>query len=193
MEDADNYISLETFDRILETIPALKIRKWIDEDVEFLFKIMYYSALRPSEGIMLKKEDFDLKNRIIYLGKTKTKKTGDKAPIPRIFLDELSVYLNTKDVGRLLPDLKYDTMYKWMKRIGIIANVPAWIIPQSKSGEKTVGHGLRKSVGKHMFEGFYGEANKSAAVIAGLMRHGKPSMTFDHYLNLKIETVKESW
>lgn len=193
MEDADNYISLPTFERILETIPALKIRKWMDEDVQFLFKIMYYSALRPTEAINLSKEDFDLKNRIIYLGKTKTKKTGDKAPIPRIFVDELGEYLQRKETGRLLPELKYDTMYKWMKRLGTMANVPAWIIPQSKSGEKTVGHGLRKSVGKHMFEGIYGDDNKSAAVIAGLMRHGKPSMTFDHYLNLKIETVKESW
>jgi integrase len=193
MEDSDNYISVETFDRIIETVPQLKIRKWLDEDVQMLFKILYYSALRPVEGIMLSKEDFDTKNRHIYLGKTKTKKSGDKAVIPMIFVDELESYLKTKGDGRLLPDLKYDTMYLWMKRLGIMANVPAWIIPQSKSGEKTVGHGFRKSIGKHMFEGIYGEKNQNAAVISGLMRHKKPSMTFDKYLNLKIETVKESW
>lgn len=193
MEDADNYISVETFDRIIDTVPQLKIRKWIDEDVQMLFKIMYYSALRPSEAIKLSKEDFDFKNRFIYLGKTKTKKTGDKAPIPRMFVDELKSYITKKQEGRLLPGLTYDTAYLWMKRLGVMANVPAWIIPQSKSGEKTVGHGMRKSVGKHMFEGIYGEKNQNVAVISGLMRHGKPSMTFDNYLKLKVETVKESW
>ena len=59
---------------IIETIPDLKIRKWIDEDIQMLFKILYWGALRPSEGLKLKKEDFNITNRTIHLGKTKTRK-----------------------------------------------------------------------------------------------------------------------
>jgi hypothetical protein len=40
----------EDFTRVLETIPDLKIRKWSNNDVRFLFKIMYWSALRPMEA-----------------------------------------------------------------------------------------------------------------------------------------------
>ena len=58
----------------LATIPELKIRKWLDIDIVMMFKIMYFCALRPGEAIKLKKEDFDIESREVYLGKTKTHK-----------------------------------------------------------------------------------------------------------------------
>ena len=192
MRDKPNYMSPDTFDAIIDSIPELKIRKWDDGDVQMLFKMLYFCALRPTEGINRSKEDFDIENREIALGKTKTKKM-DYAPIPKIFIPELTRYLNHKGTGRLLPGLEYDTFYRWLKRLGKSLDVPAWSIPQKETGEKTVGHIFRKSVGKDMLSGMYGEAAKSIPVISKQMRHAKPSMTVDYYLKAGIEQVKEAW
>ena len=121
MKDKANYISPETFEAIINTIPELKIRKWKDWDVEMLFKILYNCALRPMEGIRLKKEDIDLENREIYLGQTKTT-SEDYAVIPTSFIDELQLWLNTKKPGELLPKLTYITFYFWLKRSGVASD-----------------------------------------------------------------------
>ena len=72
-------------------------------------------------------------------------------------------------------------------------NIKAWIVLESESGEKTKGHIFRKSVGKDMFDGEYGEKTKSITIISKQLRHKKPSTTRDHYLKLDIEAVKEAW
>lgn len=187
-----NYINQEDFTRILNEIPTLKIRKWLDDDIEILFKIMYYSALRPMEAIRLKKEDIDIKNGIIYLGKTKTK-TIDTAQIFYGFSDELELWLSFKDNGRLFPDLTYHRVYEWIIKLGKILNIQAWVIPESKSGEKTKAHIFRKSIGKDMVNGMYGIDAQNISVIASLMRHSKPSMTIDHYLKINKDTLKKIW
>jgi integrase len=192
MKDKANYMSPETFSEVIYSIPELEIRKWMDEDVEMLFKILYFCALRPMEGINLSKEDFDVMQREVFLGKTKTKKE-DYAVIPKIFCTELDNYLSTKEPGRLLPDLTYATFYRWLKRLGIILDIPSWVVPQNQSGEKTVGHIFRKSVGKDMLNGKFGDDAKSIPVISKHMRHSKPSMTMDNYLKVVIEQVKESF
>jgi len=86
LESTNNYMNQYDFARVLDTIPQLRIRKWIDNDVKMLFKILYWSALRPIEGIMLSKEQFNLTNRIINLGQTKTQKNA-RAIIPLVFID----------------------------------------------------------------------------------------------------------
>lgn len=192
MESKVNYISPDTMQQIYEQVPALGIRKWKDEDITMLFKILYFCALRPSEGIFLKKESFNLNDREIYLGKTKTKK-NDKAPIPRIFVDDLKLFLITKENGRLFPDLKYNTFYKWLKKIGNALDIEAWQTNEVVSGEKTVGHIFRKSIGKDMLSGLYGEKAKEIPIISKQLRHSKPSMTVDYYLKSSIEAVKEAW
>lgn len=192
MRDKPNYMSPDTFDAAIDSIPELKIRKWDDGDVQMLFKILYFCALRPMEGITRSKEDFDIENREIALGKTKTKKM-DYAPIPKIFIPELTRYLNRKGTGRLLPGLEYDTFYRWLKRLGKMLDIPAWTTRQEEVGEKICGHIFRKSVGKDMLNGMYGDAAKSIPVISKQMRHAKPSMTIDYYLKAGIEQVKEAW
>ncbi len=192
MKDKNNYISPEKMQQAIDTIPALKIRKWIDHDVEMLFKILYFCGLRPSEGINLSKEQFDLEERMIYLGQTKTKK-NDRAVIPLIFVPELYEYLKTKKPGRFLPGLTYDTSYRWFKKLGVLCEIPAWTTDQSISGEKTVGHIFRKSLGKDMLSGKYGDKAKEIPVISKQLRHAKPSMTVDHYLKADLDTVLEAW
>lgn len=192
MHDKVNYISPEKFQIIHDTIPLLHIRKWSNEDIQMLFKILYWCALRPTEGIMLSKEDFNLDDREVFLGKTKTTK-NDNAPIPKLFINELAFYLDLKDNGRLFDGLTYNTMYRWIIRLGVMLNIKAWITLESESGEKTKGHIFRKSVGKDMYNGDFGEKAKSVTIISKQMRHKKPSTTFDHYLKLDIEAVKEAW
>lgn len=191
MKDTNNYLSQETLSKVLSAIPSLKIRKWNDEDIQMLFKIWYWMALRPSEGITLSKEDFDLENRDVYLGKTKTK-LNDKAPIPMLFIPELTIWLNTKPSGLLFPGLTYDTAYRWFVRLGKMLNIPAWTTPQDKTGEKTKGHIFRKSLGKDMLQGTHGKKFE-IPIISKQLRHAKPSITVDHYLKASIEAVKNEW
>lgn len=113
MQDKVNYISPDTFQRILAYIPELHIRKWDDSDIAMLFQIQYWCALRPIEAIMRKKEDFNLIDRELYLGKTKTVKL-DSAVIPLDFIPVITSYLKNKDDGRLFPDLTYNTFYVWI-------------------------------------------------------------------------------
>ena len=189
MKSNPNYINQEDFDKILAAIPRLNIRKWDDNDIQYLMKILYHMALRPMEGIKLKKEDFDMDNRMVYLGKTKTS-TSDRAVIPKAFLMDLDGYLWTKDEGRLFPGLTYRTFWVWCKRLGIDLSIEAWL-PRNRERmkENTVGHIFRKSWGKDALEelGF-----DKIDVISSHLRHKKPSMTFDHYLKGNIKKVHDT-
>jgi len=191
MQSTFNYINPQDFELILSTIPRLGIRKWADDDVRMLFKILYWCALRPSEGIRLEKENFNLGEREVYLGRTKTEAQG-KAPIPMLFMPELITYLATKEPGRLLKDLTYDTAYLWFKRLGVMLDIKAWTMPKIDTRENTVGHIFRKSVGKDMIAGTHGK-KISYEIISKQLRHSKPSITIDHYLKASIESVKEVW
>jgi len=187
LESTQNYMNPEQFKMVLNAIPNLKIRKWYDFDIVMLFKIQYECALRPSEGIRLCKEDFNIKDRIIYLGKTKTTK-GDKVVIPKNFVSELENYLNEKDQGRLFPDLTYHTYIYWLERLGKRLQIKAWITPQNESGEKTKGHIFRKSKGKDLLKEI---GLNELDIISKHLRHSKPSITFDSYLKASTEAVKQ--
>lgn len=191
MQSRFNYMNPEQLDLVIQHIPDLGIRKWYDRDIAQLFKNLYWLALRPVEGIMLKKEDFNLSEKEVYLGKTKTRKQ-DFAAIPPPYIPELSRYLSTKKPDRLLPGLTYKTFYPWLKRLGEICDIPAWTTPASETGEKTVGHIFRKSLGKDMEIGTHGKKFKYP-VISKQLRHKKVSTTIDSYLKLGIESVKEEW
>ena len=184
-ESQYNYLNQDDFIRVIDAIPRLKIRKWYDNDIEMLFKILYHCALRPIEAIKLSKVDFNIIDRVIYLGKTKTS-MQDKAVIPKNFEIELTNYLQTKKDGRLFDKLTYPTFYNWLIRLGKILNIEAWIMPQSESGEKTKGHIFRKSIGKDLINQGY-----SYEIISKHLRHKKPSITIDYYLKASLEAVKE--
>ena len=146
-------------------------------------------ALRPSEGIKLRKEDFDIQNRFVDLGKTKTSE-HDKAVIPKVFIEELTMYLDSKPEGELLVGLKYITFWTWITRLGKMLDIPAWKEGNRRRiGENTKGHIFRKSWGKDALNELgYEKIN----VVASHLRHKKPSMTFDHYLKGNIEQVKDT-
>lgn len=155
MRASYNYMPPEQFEAVLAAIPRLGIRKWKDDDIRMLFKICYWCGLRINEGIRLKAEDFDCIMKRVHLGQTKTRK-GDKATIPDLFLDEIVSYLHGK-TGELFPGLTYPVVYHWLKRLGKMLKIPAWTTPQKETGEKTVSHIYRKSVGKDMLYGVRGQ------------------------------------
>ncbi len=188
-------MSPDQLEEVISAIPELKIRKWYDYDVEYLFRNMYWLALRPIEAIMLKKEDFKLSSKQVFLGKTKTN-DYDFASIPPPYLHKLEMYLARKEDGRLLDKLTYKTFYLWLGRLGKICDVDAWTIPQKDTHEKTMGHIFRKSIGKDMLYGVV--RSKSGKkfeipIISKQLRHAKPSTTIDSYLKASIEQVKEAW
>ena len=191
MRNSDvNYMSQEDFERIIRHIPDLKIRKWIDADIGWLFRILRFSALRPSEGIRLKKEDFRFEAREVFLGKTKTKKY-DKAFIPKEFVHKLEMYIMTKKSGRLYPGLTYHTFYTWLKRLGNICEIEAWTTPEIISGEKTVGHIFRKSFPKDMLDGKFGDKASQLPTIQAYLRH-RSLATTDHYIKQTDAAVKKA-
>ena len=191
MQSHESYINQEDFTRILDEIPQLNIRKWYDNDVRWLFKILYWLALRPSEAIKLKKEDFNLEDREVYLGRTKTRK-GDKVPIPKLFVEPLKQWLVLKSPGRLWPDLKYATLYDWTIKLGKRLDIKAWTTPESESGQKTKGHLFRKTNLKDMYFGTWGK-KIDPVIIAGQSRHSNTRVLFEKYLRLGIEATKEAW
>ncbi len=189
MESNPNYINPVDFNIILQSIPLLHIRKWDDKDIQYLLKILYHMALRPSEGIKLHKENFDLKNRTVYLGETKTS-MSDKAIIPRVFHEDLAAWLETKEDGPLFENLQYRTLWVWLKRLGKMLNIEAWSDGNRvREQELTVGHIFRKSWGKDMLDQL---GYDKIDVISTHLRHKKASMTFDYYLKGNIAKVKDT-
>ena len=194
MDSTNNYMNQDDFKRVVQTIPELKIRKWDDTDVKYLFKILYYCALRPIEGIKLSKVDFNINERYVKLGETKTE-LNSKAIIPTIFCTELEIYLHNKDSGRLFPKLTYDTFYRWLKKLGEICEIEAWTSHNqgvknengkiTKHGEKTVGHIFRKSRGKD-----YEKDGIKLSIIMNVYRHADLGVT-SKYLRNTNQAVKE--
>lgn len=190
MKAQSNYIDPEQFEEILESIPMLQIRKWKDYDVKYLFKISYWCGLRMKEACKLNKEDFDLTEKEVYLGLTKGKKNQSRV-IPNQFISELKFYLDEKQEGRLMPNCNPQIVRTWCKRLGKLLNIPAWITPQSETGEKTLTHIFRKSIGKDMF---YGTHGKKAPLNIVQRQLGHESIqTTNDYLQLKNEDVKAYW
>ncbi len=195
VEDSINHMSYPTLLKVIDSIPLLKIRKWKDEDVQFLFKIMYWSGLRPMEAIKLCKEDFHLRTRTIDLHATKTKKI-DYGMFPQHFGPELAEWLNRKEDGRLFADLKYITFYFWIRRLGKMHGIKAWNTPKSESHEMTKGHLMRKSIGKNLLAGVHVAPDGSEYTIfdvSPLLRHKDITVTANHYLKTSLDAVKKKY
>ena len=190
MKSKANYIDPEQFQLILSNLSLLGLRKWTVQDVQFLFKISYWAGLRMNEACRLKKEDFSLFDREIYLGLTKGKK-NQYAPIPDPFLPELKYWLDSKQDGQLLKGLTPQTVRNWTRKLGGLLDIQAWTTPQSVSGEKTRTHIFRKSIGKDMLYGTHGQ-KAPLNVVSKQLRHDN-LVTTSKYLQVDIEAVKEWW
>ena len=197
VEDSFNHISYETWLDIIDHIPQLIIYgdKYTHTDIQFLFKIIYWSGLRSAEVLKLKKENVHIKTRKIDLFETKTKHY-DSAIIPMTFRDELEGWLNTKPDGYLFPDLSYKTLYRGMKKLGKMCNVIAWTTPKSVTKEMTVCHGPRKSIGKNMLAGVHIAPDGKEYTpfeVSKLLRHSDVLTTMKHYLNVDDMALRKRY
>lgn len=182
----------EQLKQVLEAIPTLKIRKWLDQDIQMLFLICYWCALRIGEALRLKAEDFDLLLCKVYLGKTKAN-INDDAAIPQFFIPELEKWLTGKK-GDLFPGLTYGTVIVWLKRLGKQLEIKAWTTPQSETGEKTKSHIFRKSLSKDQLYGTFGKKAPLPTISKTLRHKGKnPLASTIHYLKAASEDVSDYW
>ena len=185
-----NYISPQELQAIVDHIPELKLRKYKAIDVEYLYRIAYWCGLRITECCKLKKEDFDLASKIIFLGKTKTEAHG-KAQIPDPFLPVLARYLDRHKAGFLIPGCNRFIVHQWLTKTGAALEIKALTTPQAITGEKTKCHIFRKSIGKDMLAGTWG--NKAdLPLIQKQLRHKKLDTT-SIYLQAEAEAVKDFW
>lgn len=192
MKARPNYMPPDQFEQVMQAIPRLMLRKFAVEDVQMFMKISYWLALRFGETLKLTAESFDFEINEAWLGKTKTEK-GATAPIPLPFRGELMVYLEGKS-GLLFPGWHYITVLKWIERLGLILNIPAWTTSQAETGEKTKTHIFRKSIGKDMLYGEHGN-HAPLTFISKTLRHGgkNPLGTTIKYLKIGSEEVKDWW
>ena len=78
-----------------------------------------------------------------------------------------------------------------MRRLGKMLDVAAWTTPQEVTGEKTLTHIFRKSIGKSMLYGVYGK-KAPLNVVQKQLRHSSLTTT-SKYLQVGIEDVKDWW
>ena len=193
MRSTNNYINPEDFQRVLDEIPQLKIRKWSDEDVRMLFRLMYWGGLRFDEAIHLEFHDIDIEQGLIHLAKTKTEKNVI-AVIPEQFLEKVIPWILEKDDGPLFSGLTYGTAIVWINRLGKKLNLRCWVESQEKTGEKTKSHIFRKSVGKDMLYGTHVKNQKKAplSVISAKLRHKNLGVT-SKYLKTGYQEEQDYW
>lgn len=155
-----------------------------------LFKICYWCGLRIDEALSLSVVDFDLEMRKVYLGKTKTEKQGI-GTIPEPFLDEIASWLETQQ-GSLFPGMNYFIVYHWCRKLGEQLNIRAWTTRQSITGEKTITHLFRKTVGKDMLYGTYGP-KQPLNIVQKKLRHSSISTTSLYLKATGDDVVSAGW
>jgi len=190
MKPKSNYISPDQFEDIINYVPHLRIRKWLDTDVQFAYKIAYYCGLRMGEIPALVKEDFDFIRHEVYIkdGKVDTR----YAVIPLFFEPELRRYLdNKKPLEPILKDCDVQNIYLWLMKTGEALNIEALTTPQSITHEKTKLHGFRKSIGKDIVYGTFGKKGNIYDV-QSILGHKNP-VTTGRYLRMDNETGKDFW
>ena len=186
MQAGPNYITRDQFDMIIEHVPMVGIRKWPTLNVQTCFRLAYWCALRMGEAISVRGKGIDWAAGEVYLGGTKTK--DNYAPIPPWAAPTLREFFLEWGKDRpVLPGCTVRYVYKWLRRIGDDLDIEALRTDQKISGEKNVTHIFRKSMGKDMLSGVYGDRATISEVQAQL-RHRNPVVT-GRYLRLGHRAV----
>lgn len=191
MKSTRNHLMQDDFNKVLEYIPHLNLRKYKVKDIQMLFKISYWCGLRIGEALKLQVNDFDFERNEVFLGKTKTEKQG-YATIPPSFKPELMLWLMNKE-GLLYPKLKYINVYFWLVKMGKELNIIAWTLKNKDTGEMTKTHIFRKSVAKDFYYGVHSKEKAPITFCSQKLRHGgkNPIATTFKYLRIGNEDIKE--
>jgi len=190
MSEQDNYISPSGLVLFLDAIPKLSCYYGNFQkpplaafQLQLLFKLCYYCALRISEALNLEKRDFDLEHKTLRIrnaktGKGKTQKTSIAPPI----IKDLKSYFSLHSVDQLFKCSR-QTAWKYAKEAGEIAGLKIYDELEERSIAGVYTHIFRKSYAKFMEnEG----ANPSLIMIKG---RWKPSAMYQTYTKPSIMTL----
>jgi len=192
-ELAHNYLDLERLEKFSQAIPKLDCytkgfqRPALRSSELILFyKILFYCALRVSEGLRLTKEDFNLQSRVLYIknaktGKGKTQKTTIAPPL----LEDLKWFLNSRKDGEILFPMCRDTALRYAKEAGYKAELNIIDELEQKTIHGIYTHIFRKSYAKFMENK---GANPSYIMIKG---RWKPSAMYQVYTKPSIMALVE--
>jgi|APSaa5957512535_1039671.scaffolds.fasta_scaffold10398_4 hypothetical protein len=127
-ESKNSYITEDEFKKFISCIPELDMYKNKSprvilsiSEIEIVFKLMYYCALKIQEVVDLEKEDFDLENKFLHLRNVNT--NVKTTTIPFAIISELSDFLKTKQPHVKLFTAGRSTISINAKKIGEIAEL----------------------------------------------------------------------
>jgi len=192
-----NSVSLETLNSFLNVLPNLNAfephhpgstPKIKPKELQMMYKIQFFCALRIGEARKLIIEDFDLKHRIIYIRDPKTKKGGvQKTTIPPPLIADLEGlfdYVGRRSINSLpLFQIGGTAAWKYCKEGGELANLNIFEELENRSIEGMFTHIFRKSYAKFMEEA---GATPSLIMLKG---RWKPSAVYQFYTKPSLMTL----
>ena len=211
---ATNFLTPEDFKKFLLGFDKVNSYKATPDIMKLCASIQYYCALRISEVLTLRRDDFDLKNRILTLSNTKTgfKKckcsTWEKkklvtcndscvkckglgkyrikqfTTIPSPLIILLSNHLKSLKWNKELFNFNRTTAWKEYKQAGKNMKLEIREQQQERNIEGIWTHLLRSSYIK-----FMREKGASVELCAAKLRH-KEKNAVDHYLRVDLQAVK---
>lgn len=144
MVEHSNEHRLSEHDRLelIKSIPRLKRLKWDPNDIQFLFQTMYGCALRVDEALRVRRNHFDIKNKIL---KIPYAKGGLNETVPygfaynELVLDWLNRYPHEPSRLILEPKPSRQTIYRWLLSLGEMLDIKPFVgIRQGKPIHDTV-------------------------------------------------------
>ena len=189
-----NYVCPEDRERVIDAVQTLPLKKAHIDDVRFLISLQYWCGLRVSEAIAVTPNAIDRTAHLIYLGKTKTRK-HDSVIMPPTLDGMIDTWLESRH-RRDIPDdhpvvdVTRKCVEKWYRALGEKTKVKALTTAQKLTGEKTCTHAWRKSLGKDIMSGMYGDGDITIA--AAQLRH-RSVVTTAGYLRQAKSKVMEHW
>lgn len=188
MTKGKTHLTPEDFTNFLSYIPKLKTfssshkkTKLNPTQLQLLFKITYYCALRVSEVIKIVKADFDLEKRTL---KVQSKISPlIETTIPPIIIGEISSYLQNLNSNQKLFSVSRQAIWGWAKEAGTLAGLQIFKTAKLKSVEGVDTLLFRHSYHLQMLQG-----GAHPRVVDLKLR---AESDVGHYGNFTLEDVKE--
>lgn len=195
MKTTHNYLSFEDLPRIEEKLKTYDLRAYTVQDIMFLFHCCYFLGFRISEALALQWKDIDLDEKKLLLRKTKTKKFVELYIPPQLLEKFLPFYqyhtIEYPEEANVFPTIRYRTLVFLLKKLGNDLKLNCWTESQKDTGEKTISHIFRKSIGKDMLLGRFGK-KAELPLVQQKLRHESLTTT-SKYLKSNIQNEEEFW